>query len=590
MNISQLSSAGSISESDLLALWKSANSDTRKVSIATLLEFLQSNGNSQFLQSGVGAQLRTFQDKDRDIFSVRDFMTSTVDGTTNNQVGITTAVAAAFAAGADLEWPAGTYVSSATIPNFHAVRHTGAGAIKRGTSVFYVKPREGQTNTLYVSPTGNNANDGLSPDKAFATWQAAFDATKNYGPVLAGTWQIVGVAGTFDFSAGAQTFSTPSKNRVIIKGPAVGGHPNVPTCLIDGGGNGNAYSHGFNLDGIGVRVQVQDLKFQNFKEASGNTRIGIVAANGADFYSNNVHTADCSWTGIDVKECEQNRVTGGILDCGTNGAYGIISDSSHSSVGYNAGSLAGGPIVRNAKSAGVYWGTGSQGHCDFVTFEDCAVGFLCAEGSRADTVGNNYKRSTVAKRYQGFAQGASGGAAENFNDGTADANGTNIEYKGFSGDTAEMSSQGSGAWMRIAFDRILRSLAGTTPTTLATPYTIPASRLKGIGKACRVYAMGVFTQATAGSVLTVNIGGMALSLGVPAAATNAPFEIDVTLFEVGGGYRAIGKLSQGLNAQRIATATSGFVSTSDQAISIAATLAASGDSMAIYRTDVYLIG
>ncbi len=591
MNISQLSSAGSISESDLLALWKSANSDTRKVSIATLLEFLQSNGNSQFLQSGVGAQLRTFQDKDRDIFSVRDFMANAVDGTTNNQVGITNAVAAALAAGAVLYWPAGTYVSSANIPNFHDVRHVGPGIVKRGSALFYVQPLDNQTNTINVAAAGGaDTNDGLGTSQALATWQAAFNVLKNYGPVLGGVWEIAGNAATFSYPGVAATHSVPSKNRVVIRGPAVGGSPNVPTCIIDGGGNQASYLHGFNCDGIGVRVEVRDIKFQNFSEASGNTRVGVVGANGADFYTNNVHSANCSWTGIYAKECEQARMTGGILDGSTTGAYGCISDSSHASFGYGSSSLANGPLVKRCVSAGVYWSTGSQGHCDYVTFEDNGVAFLCAENSRCDTVGNSYKRNTVAKRHQTGGWSASGGAAENFNDGGADANGTNVEYKAYSGDIGEGSVEGSGSWSRVAFDRTNRALSGTTPTTLTTPFTIKANRLKGVGKSCRVHAFGVFTQATAGSTLSVLFGGMTLTLAVPAAATNAVFELDVELVEVAGGYRAFGKLAQGLTAMRYGQATAGFVNTSDQAISISATLANAGDSMNIYRTDVYLMG
>jgi hypothetical protein len=512
-----------------------------------------------------------------------------MDGVTDSQTALVTAVAAAVAAGSDLYWPAGQAVSTANIPNFHSVRHWGPGAVKRGSAVFYVQPDEGQTNTLNIATTGNSANDGLGASQPMATFQNAFDALKNYGPTLNGTWQVQAAAGTYTISTGAQTHSTPSLNRVIIKGPAVGGHPNVPTCIIDGGGNQASYLHGLNMDGIGVRVQVQDIKFQAFTEASGNTRIGLVGANGADLYANNVHTANCSWTGIDAKECEQVRITGGIFDSGADGAYGFISDSSHSSFGYGSTSLATGPIVRNAKSAGVYWSTGSQGHCDYVTFEDCAVAFLCAENSRCDTVGNSYKRNTVAKRAITGGWFASGGAAENFNNGGADANGTNLEFKAYSGDISEGSVQGSGSWQRTAFDRTLRSASGIVTGTFATVYTLPAYRLQGVGKALRVRSFGVYT-VTAGSTLTINIGGMAVTLAVPAAATNAAFELEVTLNEVAGGYRAFGTLRHNLASPRMGTATAGFSSTTDQAVAPGYSLTGAGDSLNIYRTDVEIIG
>lgn len=43
LNISNLSSTDTLSASDLLAVWASGNSDTRKASLSTLLTFLQEN-------------------------------------------------------------------------------------------------------------------------------------------------------------------------------------------------------------------------------------------------------------------------------------------------------------------------------------------------------------------------------------------------------------------------------------------------------------------------------------------------------------------------------------------------------------------
>lgn len=550
---------------------------------------LANNANPALGAGMIGYVGRTVYAKLQDIPSLEDYGASVVDGFTSNQDRL---VAAAAANQGKAVWvPAKTFVSTDNIPGFHSVFWLGPGSVKRGTDIFYVNPKDSQTNRLYIAASGGSlTNDGLSSGQPFSTFQSCFDATKNYGPVLSGNWQLIAAAGTYDFSGGAQTFSTPSKNRVVIRGPAVGGHPNVPTCLIDGGGIQPQYSHGLNIDGPGVRVQVQDIKAQNFTEASGFTRVGFLFANDVDAYHQNLHTFACSWTGVMAKECSQYRGNGGIYDANSVGAYGFISDSTRSSFGYGNTSTANGPVVKKALSSGVYWSTGSQGHCDWVNFEDNAVAFLCAENSRCDTVGNNYKRNTVAKRALTGGFFASGGAAEVFNDGTADANVTNVEYKAYSGDISELSVQGSGSWQRVAFDRTNRALSGTTPTVLTTPYTIKANRLKGVGKSCRVLSVGVFTQATAGSTLTVNFGGMAFTVTVPAAATNAAFELDVTLYEVQGGYRAIGKLSQGLSATRFGTATAGFVNTSDQDISVAATLANAGDSMNIYRTDVFLMG
>lgn len=514
---------------------------------------------------------------------------ATGNGTTSDQSAVAAAVAAAYAAGDWLYWPDGTYLTTATIPNLHDVRHVGPGVIKRGSDLFYVQPRGSQANSLYLAPTGSNSNDGLSSSQPRLTFQSVFDALANYGPVLDGNWSVIGAAGTITISGGEHTHSTPSKNRVVVRGPAQG-HPNVPTLLVDGGGNQADYNHGLNFDGIGVRVEVRDIKFQNFTEASGNTRIGLLGANGADIYTVNVHAADCSWTSIMCKETEQARISGGILDAGSAGAYCFVSDSSHTSFGYGAASTSDGPTVKNAISAGVYWSTGSQGHCDYANIQDCGVGFLVAENSRCDTVGDDFKRNTVAIRAQTGGKFSSGGAALVFNNGGADANTTNIEYRAYSGDLSEMDDVGAGSWMRIAYDRTNRALSGVTPTTLTTPYTIPAYRLQGVGKSCRVCSYGTFTQATAGSTVTVNFGGLALTLTIPGAATNLTFVLEAEMHEVAGGYRAFGTLRQGLNLVRVGNATATFDKTASQAVSIAATLANAGDSMNIYRTDVFLIG
>jgi len=540
-----------------------------------------------FTQAGTGAVARTAQAKMREVISVTDFG-ATGDGVTSDQDGVAAAVARCYSTGDDLYWPDGTYLTTATVPNLHDVRHRGPGIVKRGSDLFYVEPRESQANTIYIATTGSAAGDGLTSSQPMATFQNAFDALANYGPVLDGVWTVSAAAGTYTISTGSHNHYTPSKNRVVIKGPTAG-HPTVPTCIIDGGGNTAGYLHGLYFSGVGVRVESRDLLFQNFTQASGNSRVGLVGDNGADLYTNNVHSFACSWTGIMAKECEQVRCTGGILDGNSTGAYGFISDSSHTSFGYQAGSAANGPIVKNCLSAGVYWSTGSQGHCDYTNFEDNATGFYCAESSRCDTVGNDYKRNNVAKRHAAGGFSASGGTAEEFHNGTADANVTNVQHLAYSGDIGEVTAINSGSWTRVAVDRTSVNLSGATPTVLMTPYTIKAYRLKGVGKACMVKAYGAFTSASAGSAVRIVFGGLTLSLAVPAAATNLTFEIEATLMELSGGYRAIGRLTQGTSQSRMGNAT-GFVATSDQILTIEATLADAGDSMSLYRTDVYLIG
>lgn len=503
------------------------------------------------------------------------------DGAANVTTNVAAAVAYCKLSGEFLYWPVGTYLTTASILDFHSVKHVGPGIVKRGSGLFYVQPSGSQSNTIYVATTGSSSNDGLSSSQPLATFQQAFDALKLYGPMLGGFWNIVAAAGTYTINAGQQTHSTPSLNRVTIRGPAAG-HPNVPTCIVDGTG-GAAYAHGLSMSGLGVRVTVRDIKFQNFTNT--NTRIGLVGENESDLYTDNVHANSCDWCGIYAFNTVRARISGGILNACRSG---FVANCTEATIGYGASSTSDGTVISNCTESGVYWSRGAQGHTDYCKFEDNAIGFLVAENSRCDTVGNNFKRNTVAVRARTGGVFGEGGAPNEFNNGTADANTTNIEYKAFAGDTGELVTAES--WVRVAYDRVTRSASGTTPTTLTTPYTIKAYRLKGVGKQCRVFVAGIWTTVSGGSTITINFGGMAFTLTVPGLASNAAFELDATLYEVGGGYRAIGVLRQGLSQQRFGSATAGFSSTTDQAISVAVTMADVGDAMNVYRTDVYLMG
>jgi len=500
------------------------------------------------------------------------------DGTTDDTTAIQGALTAAASSGMPVMWPAGTYLTTATLTDLHTVRHVGPGAIKRGTDTFYPDPRGSQTSILYVATTGADTNDGLSATQPFLTFGTAFTALKNYGPVLDGLWEIVAAAGTYPHEGTGASMTTRSVNRVVIRGP-VAGHPNVPTAIIDGTG-GAAYEHGLRVGGVGVRVELRDLKATNFTAGGGDlTRIGFVAENEVDAYFNNVHATGATWCGAYAFNTVRARVAGGIFDgCRS----GFIANDTQCTVD--------GSIVRNSTASGVYWSRGSQGHVDNVAFEDNVIGLRVAENSRVDTVANNFKRNTYGIQTQTGGLFGEGGTPNIFNDGTADAQvQANIQRFAGSGDSIERETVTD--YVRVGHDRTTRTLTGTTTqTTLSTVYTLPARRLAVAGSQMRVHVLGIFTATTAGSVLTVTIGGMSTNFTVPGATTNAAFEIDLTLLEVTGGWRAIGRLSQGLNQQRFATAASGFDPTVANAVVIKATPAASGDSLAVYRTDVYVLG
>jgi hypothetical protein len=501
--------------------------------------------------------------------SVKDFG---VLGAGDETTEVIAAVAAAAAAGNGLYWPPGTYTVTSTIPLLHTVKHTGPGVISSGGSTFRLEPKGTEATALYVDTGGSLTNDGLNPAQACSPKQAAV-WLKNYGPVLDGTWTIWFTAGTYTqantgFDVAFSGFK--STNRVIFRGPSVGASPAVPTAIFDGTG-GAAYEHGLRVSGVGFKVTVQDLKFISF--TGSNSRIGLVGENEVDFNTVNIHADSCDWAGVYASTCVHGRVTGGVVNACRSGVIFNATNGTVSAVD-----------VTNCTQSGIYWSRGSQGHIDYCTLTSNAIGVVFGENSRCDTVDNTFTTNQYGIRTNSGGVFGEGGVANTFVGSVVQ----NIDYKAFSGDTGELNS--SETEVRVASDRTTRAHSGAVATDIATVHTIPAHRLSGANKTCRVVVTGIFNSTTAGSSLSIKFGGMTLALTVVGAGSNAAFTFEANLYDVAGGYRSFGNLSQSLLAPRKGTATAGFDKTIDQDVIVAATLAGAGDSMTIYRTDVFITG
>jgi parallel beta-helix repeat protein len=328
------------------------------------------------------AQANTYTDEvvsKKGIVSVLDYITNTVDGVTSNQSGLLAAVAAAYAAGADLYWPAGTYVSDANIPNFHSVRHVGAGVIKRGADTFKISQRGSQANALYVATTGSAANDGLSAAQPI-TLQAAVDALGNYGPVLDGNWSVNLAAGTY--TGGGVFGGLSSKNWVVVQGPDVGGHPNVPTAILDG--TGQTATAGIYATGAGLKLHIKNIKSINWR--SNSVSSGFVFANGAEAYLENCHADNCLWAGANFDSVPFMRVKGGIYENST--YYGLRCRAQVSfSIGYQGAASANRPIIRGC-GAGIQLRDSCSGHVDYCDISACSTGITLSNQSRVNAESN----------------------------------------------------------------------------------------------------------------------------------------------------------------------------------------------------------
>ena len=283
------------------------------------------------------------------------------NGVADDTTALRTARTFAETNGVSLYWPAGDYLTVGDIDRLHTIRHTGDGAITRaGGYRFWVEPKVGQTNTLYVNPTGADQNDAIDPVNPFATIQAAFDALKNYGPTLNGLWIIQLSAGTYAPTNSLRGLK--SLNRIRIQGPSVGGSPNVPTAIIDGTGVSSAYGFYFQFD---VFVQMQDIKVQNIiTTGQVDQSSGIVADGKCDLYANNVHTYRCDYAGFDINSNSQLRLEGGIH---SSSSYNVrLYSNCTGTIGYN-GSLTSLTQISNPTQANVWLFNNCNAHIDFCT-------------------------------------------------------------------------------------------------------------------------------------------------------------------------------------------------------------------------------
>ena len=142
-----------------------------------------------FTQEGVGAVERLASEKLREWVSVKDFG-AVGDEATDDTSAVQAAVTHCVSTGDQLYWPDGTYLTTASITNFHNVTHFGPGGLQRGLDTFYISPSSSTTNRIYVATSGDANNDGLSSSQPIETLQSAIDKLPKYGPVLKGTWQL----------------------------------------------------------------------------------------------------------------------------------------------------------------------------------------------------------------------------------------------------------------------------------------------------------------------------------------------------------------------------------------------------------------
>jgi len=463
---------------------------------------------------------RLLADRFADFVNVKDYG-AVGDGVTSDQTAVAAAVAAGYADGRDLYWPDGTYLTTATIPNFHDVRHRGPGAVKRGSTTFYVEPAEGQTNTLYVATTGSNTNDGLTSSEPTLTIQQAVDYLAPYAP-LKGAWTISIAAGTYAEAVSLPDHTNFQANYLTIKGPSVATVQTTPTAIIDYPGSGTV---GMDL-GSGNKVKVMDIKFTDWLSPAVT---GLNVDDNSILWAYNVHASYCR-QGI-VANAARLYVQGGILhgvDWTTGafpaggGSVGVVAYAGTvASIGYGGTSAATGTIIENFAQAGYEGKSGTHVVSSWVTYQSNEVAVWLYTNSRFDDRHNIYKKNELVYLSQkGFISRDSVLGLSEYNFGTtyaqapSDAGDGNFEIFNFYQYSAEevFAHPDAIGGLDITKQRQSTEQTGTIASTLTrTLATIYAGTLQSgtgtNGKYLEVFLTGASTGAAGTKTVLLKLGG-----------------------------------------------------------------------------------
>jgi hypothetical protein len=544
------------------------------------------SSSTPFIQTGAGAVLRTDQDKLREVISVTDFG-AIGDGTTDNIDKIDAAIAEAIIRGADLYWPDGIFNVSSGVASFHDLRHLGPGAIRRGSSTFYVDPLASQSNTIFVNPaSGGLVKDGLTDFYAFTSLTDAFNALTNYGPSLRGVWVVQLAAGTYEgalFPTGLR-----SRQELTIQGPDVGGTPNVPTAIIDG--TSSSFRKGI-AGTNNIRLLIKDVKVQDFAAVD---EAGIEFSQFCRIRLNNVHADNCyygwhflDWTFYDA--------LGGIIENCTVGIQELFGVVRNFKV---ATSDAERTLIQNCADYGLKAKELCTGHLDYAKIDNCNNGVFLARCSTANLTNCDIYNNTIG------AVCTSGSSivdvpSVDWGAGTADANTVKFLMRGASSEVVRNGGENVPTTpyvglteKKVGFDYAVVAHTGTAvrTTIYAAIYTAKAGDLQAVGGHIRGRVYGVATALAGTCIVELrNAGANVCTVTLPVAAAGA-FVIDFNLFVVTAGdsqqHVSEARINGGTIVAAAATRAIPFSSV-DQVLQVTATLSNSADTVTFRGAELY---
>jgi len=496
-----------------------------------------------FTPSGTGSVSTTTQSKLQESVSVKDFG-AVGDAVTSDQAAITAAVNSAYTRGAELFWPIGNYLTTASFSNFHSIRHSGPGVVIRGSGTFYASPREAQENIIYAASTGVLGNDGLSSSTP-TTLQGAFNILMTHD-YLEGNWRIKLAAGNYTGGArigranesevnpnsdSYKNNNIESKNFIIIEGPDVGYIPSsnpfpTPTALFDG-----VSAAAIGIEAYNVKLLIKNLKFSNY---NGSTSSGGVIGDGCEIRTENVHTSGCYYGLSNFRGLLEIR-GGWLYGSATKQYTGIRSMflNKHEVGSQIAGGIGQGPKITFC-NFGLFVQEGGTGHSDYVQYEDCGDAIRVTVNSRVNYSGSDFKRCERAVRVDFNSVIYESGA--NYNLGTADAC---LELVAIQNGGVD-ETRDSYANTAVSTD-YLNTSTTITGTLVSTPILVKtlargrfAPSLQSIRKpqGIRISGFGSLTGTAGAKQIKIRLGGvLAGSVSVTAATVGSfRFDSDVLFF------------------------------------------------------------
>lgn len=496
----------------------------------------------RWLRNATGAAGRWVADKLAERVSVMDFG-ATGDGVTDDQTAVAAAVAHCVSTGDWLYWPDGSYVTTASIPGFHDVRHAGPGLVKRGVDTWAITPDRTTVRTLYCSPTGDNANDGLTSSQPRASAQSLVDAIHKWGPVV-GRQQLILAAGALAEKIVIPDGLAQENNYLEIKGPSDPGVRGDPSAWPAGG----AILDGTGLDGnngidIGRfnKVYIEYLLVRDWYDtglaATSQVVSGITVGAFSYLYTYGVSYSGNGWNNLYVQPMGFAVVTGGIAD---GARYGLNNTGGRLSLTANGSTYT---TIKNALEYGLYAKHNSSSVLDYTEFLDNGQNAAAAaygsallaykSGTSIDTRNCTFKRNNIVYHSRSGGHIATEIPSTDVLGTGGDANDRVWKVSGFGDNDAINYQSLAGRDLCKQF-----SIATTTSTSTATVIdnicTIPAGYFQNTDQYIEIEIYGSASTADATvrptwtSTAPTNYG-----YGVFTVAANTEFKIKLLIYPTG---------------------------------------------------------